>query len=305
MKQARDFERKIYEALAENIFEGIYQIDSIGRVVGWNLGAERITGFRADDILGTFCGNNHITHLLENGTEIREDDLPILLTLKDGNSRESMVFFKHAEGYRVSTLARIIPTKDERGNITGAIEIFSDNKAVIAAYQRNRKVEQTVLFDALTGIGNRSHIEGKIRSALEDYKNGGVPFGILFIDIDHFKNFNDTYGHLTGDKVLRFVANSLRQNLRMTDSCGRWGGEEFLVLVLDISTQGLGKVAEKLRRLIEEAEIEDEGRNLKVSISIGATIAKPDDTLQDLLKRADGLMYQSNQGGRNRVTADE
>jgi diguanylate cyclase (GGDEF)-like protein len=162
-----------------------------------------------------------------------------------------------------------------------------------------------MLFDALTGIGNRSHIEGKLRFALEDYQDGSTPFGVLFIDIDHFKNFNDTYGHLTGDKVLRFVANSLRQNLRMTDSCGRWGGEEFLALVMDIHAQGLNKVAEKLRVLIEQADIEDNGTNLKVTISIGATVIRPDDTLQSLLKRADDLLYRSKQDGRNRVTAEE
>jgi diguanylate cyclase (GGDEF)-like protein/PAS domain S-box-containing protein len=305
MKPPASVRDDIYQSLIRNVFDGIYQIDKIGRVIAWNQGAERITGIQAEQVLGTFCGDNHVTHLLENGTELESQNLPILLTLNDGNSRESLVFFKHTEGYRVSTLARTIPTKDELGQITGAMEIFSDNKAVIAAYQRNRKVEQTMLLDALTGIGNRPHIEGKIKFAIEDYQAIGAVFGVLFIDIDHFKNLNDTYGHLTGDKVLRFVANTLRQNLRTTDSCGRWGGEEFLALVPEINAAGLRVVAEKLRGLIEQANIEDNGKILKVTISIGATMIRSEDDFQSLLRRADELMYQSKQGGRNRATTDE
>jgi diguanylate cyclase (GGDEF)-like protein/PAS domain S-box-containing protein len=291
-------------SLIENIFDGICQVDREGRVCAWNEGAVRITGFKAEQVIGTDSRNNAIKYVREDNREIPQTDSPLLATLKDGTRREVMVFIKHMEGYRVSTLARTFPVLDGKGKIAGAIQVFSDNKSVIAAYHQIQRLEQTVLFDSLTGIGNRSHIEAKIKFTIEDYRTNGVSFGILFIDIDHFKKFNDTYGHLTGDKVLRFVANTLRQNLRIHDSCGRWGGEEFIALVLDIPKEGLETVAEKLRALVENSGVEEDGKILKVTISIGATIAQPTDSLQSLIKRADELMYKSKQDGRNRVTID-
>ena len=300
----RKIKMEFSASLIENTFDGVCQVDEDGRVTAWNKGAFRITGFKAENIIGTNCGNNAVRYLWEDNQEIPQADTPLPATLKDGRRREAMIFFKHAEGYRVSTLARTFPILDEKGKTAGAIQIFSDNKSVIAAYHQNKHVEQTVLFDALTGIGNRSHIEGKIRFTLEQFRTNEISFGILFIDIDHFKEFNDTYGHLTGDKVLRVAANTLRQNLRFSDSCGRWGGEEFIVLVQDITKEGLEMVAEKLRTLVEHSGVEDDGKTLNITISIGATIAQPTDNIQSLLKRADELLYKSKQDGRNRVTID-
>jgi diguanylate cyclase (GGDEF)-like protein len=141
--------------------------------------------------------------------------------------------------------------------------------------------------------------------AIDDYHLKNSRFGILFIDIDHFKNFNDMYGHLLGDKVLRMVANSLRNNLRVSDSCGRWGGEEFIVLVNELDMAGLGIVAEKLRITIAQTKVQDKDLELGVTVSIGSTLIRSGDTLQSLIDRADKLMYKSKRAGRNQVTIEE
>jgi diguanylate cyclase (GGDEF)-like protein len=168
--------------------------------------------------------------------------------------------------------------------------------------RRVSKLEQTIVFDPLTQIGNRKHIEVKINSALQEYQQMRFPFGLLFIDIDHFKAINDVYGHLTGDKVLRAVAKTLRHNLRETDTCGRWGGEEFLVLILDIDKDTLKGIAEILRSLVEQTIITDEKAQPQVTISIGATIVRNGDTLESIIYRADKLMYKSKSDGRNCVS---
>ena len=192
--------------------------------------------------------------------------------------------------------------RDERDRIVGAAEIFNDSRSLIAALQNSQRSQETVLFDPLTGIGNRPHIEVKIKSALEDYHAHGIPFGVLFMDIDHFKDFNDTYGHLTGDKILRFVANSIRHNLRGSDSCGRWGGEEFVAMLLEVDEEALRRVAEKLRSVVAHATVREKETDLGVTISIGASLVRPEDTFQSLMQRADELMYESKQAGRDRVT---
>jgi diguanylate cyclase (GGDEF)-like protein/PAS domain S-box-containing protein len=292
-------------ALVENSFDGICLVDRNGRVLVWNKGAQRITGHPPERVVGTDIRDNPVRYVREDGRELPQTETPLLASLKDGSLREVLLFFKHAEGYRVSTLARIKPLLDRRERVEEALMSFTDNKSVIAAHQRNQRVELTTLFDGLTGIGNRSHIESRIRYAIEDYAETSLPFGVLFADIDHFKQFNDTYGHPTGDKVLRFVANSLRQNLRVSDSCGRWGGEEFVALVADIHLEGLQTVAEKLRSVVERGGVEENGKQLKTTISIGAAMFCPGDTLESLIKRADTLMYRSKQRGRNRVSTED
>ncbi len=290
--------------LADSLFDGVVQIDGAGRITLWNHGAERITGLSASQLIGKFYPKQ-IVHYNESGNHLPDDCKPILQTLNDGIQREVLLHLKHADGFRLTVVARTLALQEANGKITGAIQIFNDNKAMIAAFQSAQRTEETVLLDPLTGIGNRPHIETKIRAALDGLHSKGVRFGILFIDVDHFKEFNDVHGHLIGDKVLRVVANTLRQNLRVTDSCGRWGGDEFLALVFGLDMNGLWKVAEKLREAILQVRVGGSQHNLNTAISIGATLARPDDTLQSLIERADKLMYKSKQGGRNLVTIGE
>jgi diguanylate cyclase (GGDEF)-like protein/PAS domain S-box-containing protein len=288
--------------LLENLYDGVLLVDEQGRITAWNRGAERITGHAADNVVGTMCGEGAFQHTLEDGTPLAPDRVAVLSTLHDGQRREMRGFLEHAEGFWVPVVIRTIPMKNDAGRISGAVEIFNDSRALIAASQNIEKTEETVLFDPLTMIGNRAHIEQKIRFALKDFHAQRISFGVLFMDIDHFKEFNDTYGHAIGDKVLRFVANSIRHNLRGSDSCGRWGGEEFVAVLLEVDEEALRRVAEKLRSVVAQATIREKETDLGVTISIGASLVRPEDTFQSLMQRADELMYESKQAGRDRVT---
>jgi diguanylate cyclase (GGDEF)-like protein/PAS domain S-box-containing protein len=291
-----------FKSLADNAFDGMMQVDIDGHIVAWNRGAERMFGYAAKQVIGTMYQDSIIKQLAENGNKLLACRLPLFLTLKDGQHREDHAYIQHLEGYRVSVLIRAIPIFNEKNKMIGAMQIFNDSKTLIAAHEERKRVEQTIFFDDLTGIGSRKHIENRIRFALDDYKASKVEFCVLFIDIDHFKQLNDSYGHLAGDKVLRFIANTMRHNLRATDSCGRWGGEEFLALILDIDLEGVKIVAEKIRRLVEQAKVQEGNRKLGVTISIGASVSHPNDTVESIIQRTDELMYQSKQNGRNRVT---
>jgi diguanylate cyclase (GGDEF)-like protein/PAS domain S-box-containing protein len=293
----------LFQTLAENTFDGLIQIDVKGRVVLWNQGAERILGYTSKEIVGQDY-RKIFGVSPQDSTQVQHDaNSSISKTLLDGEDREGLISLRHKGGYVMKLLARTITIRDDSGKISGAFKILNDNKTLIALHQEHKKTDETILLDSGTGIGNRAHIELKIRHMLAEFHTSeGAPIGILFMDIDKFKDFNDTYGHLVGDKVLRFVANTLRQNLRTSDSCGRWGGEEFVALVLDSNLEGLKKIAEKLRSLVESGGVTENGADLRTTISIGATMATDEDTLQSLLERADKLMYQSKEAGRNRVT---
>ena len=158
-------------------------------------------------------------------------------------------------------------------------------------------------LDELTQIANRSFIHREIQSRLEEIKRFNISFGILFMDIDHFKIFNDRYGHDTGDLVLRYVAKTFSLNSRPFDFYGRWGGEEFIGIIRNINDTDLKKYGNRVRELIAKSYIiNNTNQTLNVTISVGATMALKADTLESIVKRADELMYKSKEAGRNCLT---
>lgn len=128
--------------------------------------------------------------------------------------------------------------------------------------------------------------------------------GVIFIDVDHFKAINDSHGHRAGDRVLRMVGRSMAAALRRGDLPIRWGGEEFVCLLPGVDAAGLAAAAERVRMLVSGSWLDHYGTRLRVTISVGATLARSGESPADLVERADRLMYQSKQAGRNRVTTD-
>jgi diguanylate cyclase (GGDEF)-like protein/PAS domain S-box-containing protein len=292
----------LYSELLNNSFEGVCLVNSDRKITFWNQGAERITGRACEQVLGENASEEILLHLDQAGARRMESDCPLNGTLRDGIPREIEAFIRHAEGYPIPVVVKTFPIRSRSGRLVGAVEMFSDNRNLKRLKRREESLEHTAAYDPLTQVGNRKHLERKLRAALLELGFSGLPFGVLFIDIDHFKAFNDTYGHNTGDRVLRAVANTLRHNLRDTDTCGRWGGEEFLAIVFDVETGALEALAEKLRVLVTQAIIKADRNIPSVTVSIGATLARADDTLESLTHRADKLMYLSKSRGRNRTS---
>jgi len=293
-----------YKDLIDNLYDGVYFVDRERMINYWNKGAERITGYEADKVVGRYCRDNILNHVTANGTQLCMTNCPLAACMQDGNIREAEVFLHHADGHRVPVIVRAAPLRDKQGNIIGAVETFSNNAAFITTRRELREMRHNAFTDRLTDIGNRRYLEGRLRAVIADFNhtNGGGA-GLLFIDVDHFKNINDAYGHEVGDKVLHMVASSLKHNLRATDMLGRWGGEEFIAIVYDTpDARALEEIASKLLALVGCSRLDLESQSLAVTISIGATLLRTDDTPESFVKRADQLLYQSKQAGRNRVT---
>ncbi len=156
--------------------------------------------------------------------------------------------------------------------------------------------------DALTGVNNRySFLEHSIKE-FERFKRYGTPCSVLLLDVDHFKDINDTYGHMAGDTVLKALATTCVSILRSTDIFGRMGGEEFAALLVETSLEQAYAVAERMRGAIEELVVPSDGEDIRFTVSIGVTELQPDDkTLERTQHRADELMYEAKAQGRNRV----
>lgn len=158
------------------------------------------------------------------------------------------------------------------------------------------------MHDQLTGIPNRRYAESFLNSRVNEYNDLGIEFGLIFADIDNFGNFNNQYGHELGDKVLKVVSSTLLNATRKNDLVGRWGGEEFLIILPGINESELTKISEKIRMLVENSILRENSNSLQVTISIGATMIRSGDNSHSVVNRADELMYQSKQKGKNRST---
>ena len=291
-----------YKELVENLYDGVYFVDIDRRITYWNKGAESISGYSAQQVIGKRCRDKILNHITANGVELCTDHCPLAATMHDGKRREAEVFLHHADGHRVPVLVRASPIYGDKGEVIGAVETFSDNTSQLLARRKNEQLQKTVFIDTLTGIGNRRHIEMRLQSELMMYRESSDPFGLLFVDIDHFKLVNDTYGHKMGDKVIRMVANTLRHNLRAIDAIGRWGGEEFLILLNNINRDDLETVANKLHFLITQSRLDNHQISLSVTVSLGATLVTKEDTTETIIDRVDKLMYKSKNAGRNCLT---
>jgi diguanylate cyclase (GGDEF)-like protein/PAS domain S-box-containing protein len=294
---------RLYKDILDHLYDGVYFVDRERRITYWNQGAERITGYSAGRVVGSRCADNLLMHVTEGGVALCTSGCPLTEAMGDGQAHEAEAYLHHADGHRLPVLVRVTPIRDATGTIVGATEVFSDNAAMIAARQHADELQRTLWQDPLTGVGNRRYVERRIESSLAELQRGGPPFGVLFTEVDRFKEINDTFGHDVGDQVLTMVAHTLSRNTRSSDLIGRWGGEEFVVALFNVSAQQLVIIGNKLRVLVARSRLSTPQGDIQVTVSLGATLVRKVDNPDSLLKRADQLLYQARNGGRNRVVA--
>ena len=298
------FDSDSFVRIVENLHDGLYFVDRNRKITFWNKAAERISGFTAEEVVGRSCADNILTHVDADGNRMCQFGCPLEKTINDTTPREAQVYMHHKNGHRISVSVRTSALTDADGNIIGGIELFTDISHQRVNELRIKELEKMALLDNLTQLANRNYIEKEIKSRFEEKKRFNVPFGILFIDVDHFKTFNDTYGHDVGDKVLKYVADTMVSNARPFDLFGRWGGEEFVGILRNISKADLADAGNRIRMLVENAYLVHDAQKLSVTISIGATMVKETDTIESIFKRSDDLLYKSKASGRNCLTSD-
>ena len=199
-------------------------------------------------------------------------------------------------------------TREMRDTNKALEDRLSVSKAEISNLQQSLEAIRTEsLTDPLTGLGNRKYFDRSIESAVENAQTSGEPLSLLMFDIDHFKSFNDSYGHLTGDQVLRLVGMSLKQTIKGQDITARYGGEEFAVVLPNTALRQALTVADHIRRAVMSKELKKKstGEILgRVTISVGVSMLKPGDDTDSLIERADACLYAAKRNGRNRVICE-
>lgn len=188
---------------------------------------------------------------------------------------------------------------------------FGDFRQRVSANKRAlrtalEEVKRITLQDALTGLPNRQYMQERIESERVRALRTGSHFSVALLDLDHFKQINDQHGHQVGDEVLNSFAQTARQALRETDLIGRWGGEEFVVLMLDTAPSPLGLTGlERVRTMLQDKVVSQQVPSLRVRFSAGITFSAAGETLEQLMARADKALYEAKSSGRDRTCLGE
>ncbi len=174
-------------------------------------------------------------------------------------------------------------------------------KRTAALSEANLQLAEVARADPLTGLLNRRGFVEEASTEVQRFYRSGRPFSLVLGDVDHFKRFNDSYGHACGDYILRRIANILSERLRDVDRVARWGGEEFILLLPETDTQGAAVLADKLRRIIAESVFHFEGETIGATMTFGVATFRKDESLDSCIARADTAMYHGKKAGRNKV----
>lgn len=204
--------------------------------------------------------------------------------------------FSEADRLLLESLARMVMAQMEQRLASRQIALLARE-----VDEKNRQLEFLANHDSLTGLKNRAKIETVLDTALAKWELP-TKVAVMMIDVDFFKNINDTYGHQAGDSVLREVSTRLKDAIRKQDDIGRFGGEEFLIVAPEISSEDATKLAERVRCAIFSEPFDIEGTKIKVSVSIGLCVISEKKEPSAYLRLSDAALYASKSAGRNRVT---
>jgi diguanylate cyclase (GGDEF)-like protein len=252
--------------------------------------------------------------MIQGITEVAVIDVALVLLLTFGlrmvfrpleDLREALFELSSSHGNHLDELARLGRTEFD-SVIDGFNSVLRRLRLIIALrteaevelMEKNRLLEALSKTDQLTGVFNRRHLDDALAGALARHRVEGKPFSILLIDVDRFKSVNDTYGHQVGDRVLVEIADLIMAVKRPTDTLGRWGGEEFLLICADTALQDAVHFAHRLRNALAEQDFAVTGR---MTASLGVACVQQGDTIHGMIARADAALYRSKERGRNRV----
>lgn len=276
--------------LADHLGDAVYVVDTDRRITYWNGAAERLTGYLSCDVVGRRCGATLLAHVAEDGTPLCGPRCPLDATIRDGREREVDASLRSRTGASVPVHIRASALRQD-GAITGAVEVFRDDTAAREARRTIARLQALVLEDPLTGVGNRRALDRAYEQQLAACAASAETFALVVLDLDHFKDVNDRYGHQTGDLVLRHVAQSVRQAVRPHDQVARLGGDEFAVVTGPLTHAYLDRLVARLVRFASGVPAGSWPHAIDVGISFGAVMVGSAEPARSALARADADLY--------------
>ena len=270
-------------------------MDKDRRITYWNNGAEEIAGYSSDDLMGRWCGDDFLDHIDFDGELLCGTKCPLKATIEDGQERIADVLLTHKSGKRVPVKIKAKPIRNQAGEIIGALESFKDFSPEQKMLQQINELQLAANIDALTGIANRRYMEQHLELMDFQFRNNGLPYGVIFIDVNNLKMVNDTYGHEGGDELIVLVADTLKASFRVEDQVCRWGGDEFLAVLNNVTEDTLKKLRDKTKNKLNSLRMEIDGNEVLVSTAAGSALSLSDEVPMEVVTRADEAMYADKQ----------
>ncbi len=293
---------KSYYMILKNLFDGVCIIDESEQISHWNASAEDMSGYNSSEILGRKCEDIASMYVDKNGNNIGDLLCPFKNPVKPDEVRIiEEAYFHHKEGYRVPVSVKVLPIAF-KNRIVGAVEIIRNLSSNITVEQIMGQLEQLAMYDPVTELPNRKYIEQNIIARLAELQRYGWAFGTLFITIDDFDKIRDKYDSDVVKKVLRVAAMTMSNTLRPFDIAGRWRDEYFVIVVSNVAEEQLQIVAERLRKLVEKSTMTIGENEIKLTISVGGTVAGERDKIDFVLRKASEQMLYAKELGGNTVS---
>lgn len=286
----------------ESVYDGYFVVDADLRIAVWSHGAENLLGHSIFEMLGKTWTSRLLGYLTDEAQALPEQLCPMHRVLHGDGPQATELKLERADGRVMRVELQSIPLLDQQGHLHGAVEILRDlTRSQRRAPQAIRELKLAASRDALTCVANRRELESCLADFMVHHEQHPEdPFSVIFLDVDHFKNINDTYGHAIGDQVLIELARLLRRDTYSGEIVGRYGGEEFVILCPSTDLHTAVRRAERLRSAIHLIRIGNL-ELLRVTASFGVAQLEPGDSVESLLRRADQALYQAKQSGRDRT----
>lgn len=287
----------VFKRIVINAEDAIIAVNARQEIILFNRGAERIFGYTPDEVLGQTLG-----YLIPERFRAHHEIL--VKEFSDSDVQQKYM------GERSKQIFGLRKDGTEFPASVAIMKVGTKKQPVFAAFLRDisehKKTEDELLrlaaTDPLTGAFNRREFLALTERESLRARRYNRPLSVLMLDLDHFKKLNDNYGHAAGDKTLQRFTAVCCNALRNVDIFGRWGGEEFVALLPETDAEGAGVIAERLRQLVEDIEIDSHGQKFKITTSIGvADYHDNETTIDGPLSRADAALYEAKKAGRNCV----
>lgn len=293
-----------YLYLVESLYDGFCVVDSDLRYVIWSPGAERLLGYKSGEIVGHTWTSRLLGYTNEQGQALSDQECAMHNAVTEGTAAVVNMRLSHVAGNRLDAEVQTVPLIDEAGHLRGVAEIFRSVSTARQPQRDFRDLRRAATRDPLTGTVNRGELEAQLKQLHSDTTSatGKEPYSIIFADVDHFKQINDTFGHATGDLVLIEIARVLQQETYSGEIVGRYGGEEFVILCPATNCEHAVKRAERLRLSIGRINL-DELHEHPLTASFGVAQYESGEAAENVLRRADKGLYAAKNGGRNQTCA--
>ncbi|MGH9746595.1 MAG: diguanylate cyclase domain-containing protein [Candidatus Acidiferrales bacterium] len=292
----------VFRTILESLQTGIYLVDRDQKILFWNDGAERITGYLRQDVVGRFCVETLLANRGGRDSFASDASDAIVAVLRDGKPVAVNVSMRHKDGHRVLVRLRAVPIRNSHGTVIGAAESFEESLSVSSWDRRQGKLSDFGCIDEETGVLNRKYLFFQMREQLSTYTEYRIPFSVLCIQIDQLDHFQATHGARAVSAVQHAIAQTLGNSLRPTDFLGRLSERLFLAILTECKGPEIENVAKRLKRMVGFTDISWWGDKLSVTASFGGASSVPGDTIEVLVSRAEAALLASTTAGGNQLT---